>query len=366
MPHSFRHYNPLYRLNTGLLRSDTFPQKGFFDSNPNPRYLRFCACMKSFDRNYIRLHRLLDSIARCLNITYTKDDRTNISKYLSATDSMFIGNEIVMFFFIIKILLDDVAFFTPFYYSEPFAYGKVKDIRDSERPWSFYGMYRYFVTHGTTDREFTDMLQGNTIWTDEVCNTRNFLTHNFHDLYIHHDSWTAAYYAFLYEFNKKRNFIPNVLSYIAKTYYKLVSFLKSYEAFFKKRCEIHFPSFKYFHEGHTTSGRLDKTYLFFGGLGRMIDNRILIRIHPNIRGKIPCLLEKFLQEENISCAKCKKYNIEINPTVGNYILISAKCNCDNRLPVPTIVEKKFYPHFMDQNRRDELWGLIPYTLNMKS
>jgi len=98
-----------------------------------------------------------------------------------------------------------------------------------------------------------------------------------------------------------------------------------------------------------------------------LDNKILIRIHPNLRGKIHQLLEGFLQEENITCEKCNGYEVNISPTVENFVLISVKCKCGNTLSLPTIVEKKFYPHFMDKDSRNLRlrWGLIPYTLSKK-
>jgi len=370
MTRSFKQYNPLYKLNMGLIRSEVFAEERSFGKERSFRYKRFSACMESFSRNYMRLERLLDRLAKDHNITYTKEDRTNVSKYQQVKDSMLLGNDLVMFFIVMKILLDDVAFFTPFYYRNPIPYGrkkKISDLRDSEWAWNFKQMRGCFFGKNSPDEEFASLLKGERDWIDEVCHIRNLLIHVFHDLSIDHDYWTSAYYAFLYEFNQRKDFMPNVLTYVAKIYYRFGRFLNNYEQFFKKRCEKQFPSFEYFYEGHTTAGGLNKTHLFFGGLGRILYNKILIRIHPNIRGKIQPMLENFLREENIACDICKAYDIETKPTVENFVLVSVKCKCGNSLPIPMIVEKKFYPNFMDKGRRNLRlrWGLIPYTLDKK-
>jgi len=157
MAGSFKQYNPLYKLNMGLIRSEVFPQKKAFRCEPSFRYKKFCACMHTFERNYfMRLRCLLRRLAENFNITYMKKDRIEILKYQVVKDSMFSGNDLVMFFIVVKILLDDMAFFVPFYCKEPILYGKKKvDIRDSEHPWSFKGMENHFLKSKSLDQEFS-------------------------------------------------------------------------------------------------------------------------------------------------------------------------------------------------------------------
>ena len=83
-----------------------------------------------------------------------------------------------------------------------------------------------------------------------------------------------------------REFIPDVLSYVAINFFKLIRFLNSVEAHFKNKCEKEILAYKYFHEGGSYANKIDKAHYFFASLGRMLDGKILIRIHPNVRGEI--------------------------------------------------------------------------------
>ena len=349
-------------MNRGLIKSEVFPEKIIFPFEPSLRYKRFASCMESFCRNYIRLQRLLDSIAAHLNITYKGRNEKQVGQYQVVKESINLENDLMMFFVVVKILLDDVAFFTPFYYKTPIIKNK-KDVRDSKWAWSFGDMTTYFLENKTYDNDFSIMLCKEESWTNEVCRIRRFLMHNFHDLSLHQDYWSNACCVFLWTFNTKKDFIPNVTTYIAKIYYKLVRFLKQYDIFFKEKCEVQFKSFEYFYAGVTVAGGINRTHLFWGGLGRLIENAILIRIHPKRRNQVIPLLEKLLKEENVACVECNGYNVKIQPTVEHFVRISATCKCGSVLNIPIIVEKKFYPYFMDQNNQHSLYGLIPYTLD---
>jgi len=268
-----------------------------------------------------------------------------------------------MFFVMMKILLDDIAFFTPFYYKEPIVTSKDEDVRGSKYPWSFRDMQSYFLKKKPDfDKEFANILFKNQPWTDEICDIRKFLVHRFHDLVIDHDFWTRSYFAFLYEFNTRKDFIPDVLPYVAKVYFKFVRFVKNYEDSFRKRCEREFQSYEYFAAGSSYAGTLDKTHLFFASLGRILNNRILIRVHPNRRDAVADRLEEIMGEEKITCSDCHSYKVRMRPTVEEFVLISVECGCGKTLALPFIAEKKFFPYFMDRNRRENFWGLIPYTL----
>lgn len=349
----------------GLLRSEVFEfEKNHFPLDYSPRYKKFVACTESFRRHLLSLKYILDRVASHFSVTYNKQDRHNIDKNRIVRNTVLLSIDLDAFFITMKILLDHIALFTPFYYKGPLMKNK-KDVRDLEYPWSFRAMKNYFlVEHKDFDTEFADLLFNHSPWMDDVCDTRDFLVHRFHNLSINHDYWTQTYFAFLYEsLIKKKDFIPDILSYIAKIYFEFTKFLKDYEVLFKNKCEIQFLSFKYFYEGSTYANGLDRTHLFFAALGRILKNRILIRIHPNRRDLILTKLEEIMKEEKCVCAKCNSYKFQIRPTVEEFILISAQCVCGKPLPIPFIVEKKFFPYFMDQNQRDVFWGLIPYILN---
>lgn len=361
----FKQFAPLNKLNMGLLRSEVFESEiNRFPLEYGLRYRKFVSCTESFRRYLLSLRYILDRIASHFSITYNKKDRQGIEKNRVIRNTVLLSVDLDAFFITMKILLDHVAFFTPFYYKQPLIKNK-KDVRDLEFPWSFRSMKNYFFDeHRDFDLEFTELLLKNFPWMDDICDTRDFLVHRFHDFLIGQDYWTQTCFAFLYELlNKKKDFIPDILSYIAKIYFEFTKFLKDYEVLFKNKCEMQFPSFRYFYEGSTYANGLDRTHLFFASLGRILKNRILIRIHPNRRDIVSNKLEEIMKEEKCICTKCKDYKFQIRPTVEEFILISAQCVCGNSLSIPLIVEKKFFPHFMDQNQRDNFWGLIPYTLD---
>lgn len=365
MNSSFKQFNPLRRLNTSLTRSEAFQPKkqhDFLDSDPP--YQRFEACTTSFERNFLSLQRTLDRIASHFHIAYSKDDGARTGQYMVVKDAILLSVDLQTFFVTMKILLDDIAFFTPFYYKRAISRRKDKDMRDSERPWGFREMKGYFLKEKSCpDQQFADLLGKHSLWMDEVCDIRRLLLHRFHSLVIDHDFWTRSYFAFVYEFNRRKGFIPDVFLYVAKVYFKLVRFLRDYEVIFKNRCAEQFSSFEYFSEGCSYVRKLNEVHLFFASLGRILDNRILIRVHRNRRRTIARKLEEIMREENLVCNECCSFGFQIRPTVEESVLISAQCACGKALPIPLIVEKKFFPYFMDKNRRENSWGLIPYTLD---
>ena len=361
----FKQFAPLNKLNMGLLSSEVFEsEKNRFPLERSPRYKKFVACTESFRRYLLSLNYILDRVASHFSVTYNKKDRQNIDKNRVVRNTVLLSVDLDAFFITMKILLDHIAFFTPFYYKEPLKKDK-KDARDLKFPWSFRSMKKHFLNnHEDFDPEFNELLLRHLPWMDDICDTRDFLVHRFHDFSIGQDYWTQTCFAFLYElFNEKKDFIPDILSYIAKIYFEFTKFLKDYEVLFKNKCEMQFSSFRYFYEGNTYANRLDRTHLFFAALGRVLKNKILIRIHPNRRNIISNKLEEIMKSEKCICIKCKSYKFQIKSTVEEYILISAQCACGNPLSIPFIVEKKFFPYFMDQNQRNVFWGLIPYTLD---
>lgn len=363
---NFIQFHPLNRLNRGLIQLDIFNRENSKPFQRSVREQRFAACMESFYRNVIRLHRLLDSIAGHLNVSYDSKDRKQPYQYHIVKNSITLGNDLFLFFVVMKVLLDDMAFFVPFYFPEPIKYGKkVQDLRDEESSLSFSQFEYFFFQNEDLDKDFANILKANDEWTKEICNTRNFLVHQFHDISLYDDYWTHSCCALLYEFYKLKTFIPNMLTYVAKTYFCFVRFTHQYEEHFKKMCEIRFPKFEYFSSGHAYSSGLGKTHLFFSGLGRLLQNGILIRIHPAQRMRIPKILEYFMREERIVCGICSRYEIKIKPFIENYVIIFSYCGCGNPLSIPLRVERNFYPHFMDQNQKHIIDSLIPYELKMK-
>lgn len=358
MNFSFKQFAPLNKLNMSLLHSEVFKSEA--NRRPleySPRYKNFIASTESFRRHLVSLHYILNRIATHFSITYNKKDRQGIEKNRVMQNTVLLGVDLDSFFITMKILLDHVAFFTPFYYKEPLIKSKI-DVRDLLFPWSFRTMKKYFLNeHKDFDAEFNNLLLEHSHWMDDICNMRDFLVHRFHELSINQDYWTQTCFAFLYEsFNKRKDFIPDVLSYVARVYFEFTEFLKDYEALFKNKCEIQFTSFEYFYEGNTYANSLDRTHLFFATLGRILKNRILIRIHPNRRNAVSTKLEEIMKEEKCVCVKCNSYKFQIRPTVEDFILISVQCACGNPLTVPFIVEKKFFPYFMDSNQSDIFWG----------
>lgn len=363
---NFRQFYPLARLNGGVSKLDIFSNNPDIPLRLSKRRKRFEACMGSFNRNTIRLHRLLDSIAKHFNISYQSKDRKKPYEHQIIKKHIHLENDLLLFFTILKILLDDMAFFVPFYFRQPLTYSKnISDLRDAEYPPSFNGLKRFLFQNEDIDKEFIVILKTNEEWTNEICNIRNFLIHRFHDLSLHNDWWTNAYFAFFNEFNDLKIFIPNVLTYVAKIYYKFVRFTKDFEEHFKKICQEQFPEYEYFESGYSYSSGLGKTHLFWAGLGRLLKNKILIRTHQARRSKIPKILDYFMSEENVVCNTCKTCKVQIKPTIEHYVIISSFCDCGKCLPIPLRVEKQLYPHFMDQNQKHIIDRLIPYELKIK-
>lgn len=363
---SFRHFYPLARLNGGVSKLDIFGNNPDFPLRLSKRRKRFAACMESFHKNTIRLHRLLDSIAKHFNISYDSKDRKSPYKFQLVENDFGLGNDLLLFFTIIKILLDDIAFFVPFYFKESLKYGrKCKDLRDIDRAMDFQTLKHYLYDHENIDNEFVEILKANEEWINDICDKRKFLIHEFHDLSLHNDWWTNAYFAFFYEFNNLKIFIPNVLTYVAKIYYNFVTFTKDFEEHFKKICQEQFSEYEYFEFGHAYSSGLGKTHLFWAGLGRLLKNKILIRIHQAQRSKIPKILDYFMSEENVVCNTCRTCKVQIHPTIEHYVIISSYCDCWKCLPIPLRVEKQLYPHFMDRNQKHIIDQLIPYELKIK-
>lgn len=362
---TFRQFYPLNRLNSGVSKLSIFNRNSSNPLQMSSREKRFLSCKSSFDRNFIRLHRLLDSIANHINLSYNSKIRKQPYQYYLAKKRIELSNDLFLFFIVMKVLLDDIAFFIPFYFSEPIKTKSCPDLRDNARPLSFISLKEFLLKNEDLDKDFVDILRINNEWTKEICETRNFLVHGFHELSLHNDFWTHSHCALFYEFNTIKNYIPNVLIYVAKMYFNFVRFTQECEEHFKKMCEMRFYDFKYFEQGFAFASGLGKTHLYFAGLGRLLHKSILIRIHPNRRRHISKILEYFMREENIICSKCSRFEIKIKSSIEDYVIISSNCGCGNPLPIPLIVEKKFYPHFMDQNQQHIINSLIPYELKIK-
>ena len=356
---SFRQFYPLNRLNTGIF--GTINKDLSKPLEPSLRYKRFAACKDSFDRNTIRLHRLLDSIAKHFNVSYNSKDRKQPYQHQIVKNHINLENDLLLFFTILKMLLDDMAFFVPFYFQQPLRYSRsIPDLRDAERPPSFNGLKGFLLRHEDIDKDFASILRRNEEWTNEICSIRNFLIHRFHDLSVNNDWWTHACFAFISEFHRMQNFIPDIFTYVAKSYYSFVKFTTDFEEHFTGICQDQFSDFEYFDAGHAYANRPGKTHLFFAGLGRLLENKILIRIHPEQRCRSPKILEYFMREEKIVCNTCGTFKTRIQPTVEHYVIISSFCGCAKSLPIPLRVEKKFYPPFLDQNQQHILDQLIPH------
>jgi hypothetical protein len=262
-----------------------------------------------------------------------------------------------------KELLDCVAFFIPFYFQEPLENRK-QDVRDSSDPWAFRTMKKHFIDGKNKDRAFKEILINNNDWIEDILWKRDILYHKFHRLSVSHDYWTNSCFAYLYEFNKKRDFIPDILIYVSITYFKLVKFLEDIEAHFKDKCEKELSGYKYFHEGSSFANKIDKVHYFFASFGKYVDGKILIRIHPARRNEIETRLNQVLSDLGIECRKCKKTNFKVKSTVGDYILITAHCNCGNKVYLGGSVLKRFFPYFFDRNQK--YFDLVPtYKLEEK-
>ncbi len=225
-------------------------------------------------------------------------------------------------------------------------------------------MRKHFIAGKTSDKTFKKILIQNDDWIEDVLWKRDILCHKFHRISVSHDYWTNSCYAFLYEFNKTRDFIPDILSYVSVTYFKLVEFLQDIEAYFKNKCEKGFIGYEYFYRGSSFANGMDKAHYFFVSYGKLLNGKILIRIHQNMRGEIDPQLTKALGDLEIKCSKCKKITFKTKPTIENFVLITAHCNCGNQIYLGNSVSKRFFPHFFDRNQN--YWDLVPdYKLEEK-
>jgi hypothetical protein len=343
---NFRQFSPFERLNSSVLKLSVLRPEKSKSLELEHRAKRYGACVTSFHRNTIRLHRLLDSIAGHFNVSYDSQERKAPYHFRLVKSNFGLGNDLLLFFTILKILLDDIAFFVPFYFRDPLKSGrKNEDLRDLDRPFDFQALKHYFYKRENIDGEFVEILRRNEEWINDLCDKRKFLIHRFHDLSVDNDCWTHAYCAFLYEFNNLRAFVPNVLTYVSRMYYHFVAFTEESERHFRKTCRGQFTEFEYSEAGQAYSGGLDRTHLFFAGLGRLLENKILIRIHPARRSRIPIIMEYFMREEKVVCSVCSAFRILIRPIIEDYVVISSSCNCGKPLPIPLRVEEKVFSAF---------------------
>lgn len=360
---NFKYFSPLQRLNAGLFQAKVFDGETKINLFGGRRYHRFAACSEAFRYNLLGLNYSLQRIGEHYRLTYKKEDRVNATKYITIQNTVLLAIDLESFFLRLKELLDCIAFFIPFYYQKPFKHQK-QDARDLKDPWAFRTMKKHFIDGKTIDKPFNEILINNNDWIDDVLRKRDILYHKFHRLDIEHDYWTNSCYAFFYEFNKKRDFIPDILLYVSNTYFNLVKFLVAMEEHYKDKCEKEFSGYKYFYDGSSFANHMDKVHYFFAAFGRLVDRKILIRIHPNMRKEIEPRLNQALSNLDIKCSKCKKVVFEIKPTIENFILITAHCSCGDAIPLEGSVWKRFFPHFFDRNQNQ--WDLVPdYRLEEK-
>jgi hypothetical protein len=305
----------------------------------------------------------LRRIGEHYQLTYKKEDRLGAEKNKIIQNTVLLTFDLETFFLKMKALLDCVAFFVPFYFRKPLEHKK-QDARDLKQPWAFRTMKDHFINGKTKDKPFKEILINNNDWIEDILWKRDILYHRFHRLSVSHDYWTNSCYAYLYEFNKLRDFIPDILLYVSTTYFKLVTFLKTIETHFKDKCEKEIVGYVYFYEGSSFANKIDKVHYFFASFGRFIDRKILIRIHPGMRNEIETRLNQALADLDIKCSKCKKIIFKVKPTVENFVLITAHCNCGNTISLGGSVSKRFFPHFFDRNQN--YWDLVPaYKLEEK-
>ena len=360
---SFKYFSPLQRLNAGFFKTKIFTGETKINLFGGRRYHRFAACSDSFRDNLLAVNYALRRIGEHYRLTYKKEDRLGATEYKVIKNTILLSIDLESFFLGLKKVLDCVSFFVPFYYKEPLKHDK-QDARDLKNPWAFRTMKKHFITGKTKDTPFKEILTSNSDWIEDILWKRDILSHKFHRLSISQDYRTNSCYAYLYEFNKKRDFIPDVFLYVSITYFKLVRFLAAMEAHFKDKCQKEIVEYKYFHKGSSFANKMDKVHYFFASFGRFVDGKILIRVHPNRRNEIIPRLKLVLDDLNIRCSKCKKTIVKINPKVEHFVLISAHCNCRNTIPLGMSVSKRFFPHFFDRNQ--QYWDLVPvYKLEEK-
>ena len=368
---NFKYFSPLQRLNAGLLQTKVFKGKTKIDLFGGRRYQRFNACSESFRHNLLGLNYNLRRIGEHYQLTYKKEDKLSVSKYKSVQNTILLSTDFESFFLKMKQLLDCVAYFIPFYYKKPLkhrVHGLEEDVRDLSDPWAFRTMKKHFIGGKTKDKSFKEILIYNNDWIEDVLWKRDILYHKFHRLSVFQDYWTKSCYAYLYEFNKKRDFIPDVLSYVSIVYFKLIKFLEATETHFKNTCERGIRGYQYFHRGSSYANKMDRVHYFFASLGRYLDGKILIRIHPGIRNGIEERLDQALIDSDNRCQKCKrplsKSRPKVKPTVEYFVLISAHCGCGNKIYLGNSVSKRFFPYFFDRN--DNYSDLVPvYKLEEK-
>lgn len=353
---NFKYFSPLQKLNEGLFQARVFEGDTKIDLLGGRRYYRFVACQESFRDNLLDLNYSLRRIGEHYQLTYKKDDRLSAAKYKIIPNTILLSVDLETFFLKIKALLDCIAFFVPFYFSVPLLHQK-QDVKDLRNPWAFRTMKKHFIDGKTIDRPFKIILSDNNDWIEDILWKRDVLYHKFHRLSVSQDYWTNSCYAYLYEFNKIRDFIPDILSYVSVAYFNLVKFLEALEAHFKNKCEKEIADYKYFHEGSSFGNKMDKVHYFFVSFGRLLEGKILMRIHPGMRKEIEARLIPILINLNFRCSKCKKYVVKVKPTVENFVLISTRCACGNIIPLGGSVSKRFFPFFF--NRNQQYWSLVP-------
>lgn len=361
---NFKCFSPLQRLNAGLSHTKVFGNESKLNPFGNRRHHRFAACNDSFRDNLLGLNYSLRRIGEHYRLTYKKEDRIEAAKNKTIQNTILLSMDIESFIVRLKESLDCLAFFIPFYYRDPLIHKKM-DARDLRDPWAFRTMKKHFIDGKTKDRVFKKILIENGDWIEDILWKRDILCHKFHRLSIDQDYWTNSCYAYLYEFNKKRDFIPDVLSYVSIMYFKLVKLLILIEAHFKNKCEKEIAGYQYFYAGSTYANRMNKIHYFFASFGKILDGKILIRIHPNMRNEIEPRLRQALSNLKIKCPKCKETRFKIKPTTENFVLIAAYCDCQKTIYLGDSVSKRFFPHFFDKNKK--YWGLVPvYELEEKA
>lgn len=364
---NFKYFSPFQRLNAGLYQASVFEGETKINHFGGRRYHRFNACQESFSDNLLDLNYSIRRIGEHYQLTYKKEDRLGAAKNKIIQNTVLLSLDLETFFLKVKALLDCVAFFVPFYFKMPIEHkigGQKQDARDLRDPWSFRTMKNHFIGEKTKDKLLKEILVNNDNWIKDILWKRDILYHKFHRLSVSHDYWTNSYYVYLYEFNKARDFIPDILSYVSTTYFNLVKFLEALEVHFKNKCEKEIADYKYFHQGSSFANKIDKVHYFFVSFGRFIDGKILIRVNPGMRNEIETRINQVLVDLNIKCLKCKKIIIKIKPTIENFVLIAAQCQCGDAINLGGSVSKRFYPHFFDRNQR--YWDLVPvYKLEEK-
>ena len=279
---NFKYFSPLQRLNAGLFQAKVFEGESKINLFGGRRYHRFAACSESFGDNLLGLNYNLRRIGEHYQLTYKKEDRLSAAKFKPVQNTILLSIDLESFFLKMKELLDCIAFFVPFYYSNSLQHkerGSQKDARDLNDPWAFRAMKNHFIDGKTRDKPFKEILIQNNDWVEDVLWKRDILYHKFHRLAVSQDYWTNSCYTYLYEFNQIRDFIPDVLSYVSVIYFKLVKFLEAIEVHFKDKCEKKMAGIKFFNEGSSYAKKMDKVNNFFAARVGFLNGKFLIRIN---------------------------------------------------------------------------------------